>query len=97
MSNPIKDFGWEPVPRSFETLLGSRKEVKKAEPIKVDEIELPNTKLAQEIIDYAKKELPEPTFNHSKRVFYYGIPCLVLSSSFRLFHITYYVDGRQLQ
>ncbi|KAL9062160.1 MAG: hypothetical protein Q9157_009173 [Trypethelium eluteriae] len=73
MSNPIKDYGWEPVPRSFNQLLATRPEQnKKAEPIQVDSIELPETKLAQDILDYARKELSEPTFNHSMRVYYYG-------------------------
>ena len=73
MSNPLKDYGWESVPRSFETLLASRPEIKKAEPVKVEEIEFPDTKLAKAVVEYAQKELPEPTFNHSKRVFYYGM------------------------
>ena len=76
MTSPIKDYGWEPVPRSFEQLLASRIEIKKAEPLKVEDIKLPNTKLAGDIIEYARKELPAETFNHSMRVFYYGMPYL---------------------
>jgi hypothetical protein len=33
---------------------------------------LPDTLVVKAAMEYVKKELPEHTFNHSMRVFYYG-------------------------
>ncbi|KAI9691779.1 MAG: hypothetical protein M1822_007851 [Bathelium mastoideum] len=86
MTNPIKDYGWEAVPRSFERLLASRPEIKKAEPVKVEDIKVPDTQLAKSVVDYARRELREETFNHSMRVFYYGQA--IATQHFPHFHYT---------
>ena len=38
----------------------------------VDSIQLPDSRIAKEVLGYAKAELNEQTFNHSMRVYYYG-------------------------
>ena len=63
--------GWSAVPRSQVKLLA---ELENPEPVKisVDDIPVPNSDIAKKTLEYAKKELPEKTFNHSMRVWYYG-------------------------
>lgn len=72
MSSAIKDHGWEAQPRSLEKLLASRIAPKKAEPIKANDIKVPNTKLAKDVTEYTRREYEEKTFNHCMRVFCYG-------------------------
>ena len=83
MSNPIQDYGWEAQPRSFEALLASRVAPRKAEPVKINDIKVPNTKLARDVAEYTRKEYEEQTFNHCMRVFYYGNPP---SNAFKVYH-----------
>ena len=63
--------GWTAVPRDPSVLL---KDSSASEPKlwTVDEIALPDSPLAKEVLAYAKRELNEQTFNHSMRVYYYG-------------------------
>lgn len=64
--------GWTAVPRSFEKNLAhvDKKVQAKAS---VGEIQLPDSDLVKKTYEYAKKERPEKTFNHSMRVYYYGM------------------------
>ncbi|KAL7276870.1 hypothetical protein RUND412_000110 [Rhizina undulata] len=41
-------------------------------PLLVDDIPLPSTPLSKYIADYARAALPEETFNHAMRVYYFG-------------------------
>lgn len=72
MANPISQYGFTAVPRSQSKILDP---VASNPPAKVSasEITLPSTDLAQKVYAYAKEHLIEQTFNHSMRVFYYGI------------------------
>ncbi|OCK78854.1 cyanamide hydratase family HD domain-containing protein [Lepidopterella palustris CBS 459.81] len=71
MSNLLEAYGWTPVPRSQSKLLGSI-DSKPAAKISTSDVTLPSSQLAQKVFEYAKAQLPEQTFNHSMRVFYYG-------------------------
>jgi len=73
MSNPaIETYGWTAVPRKVETLLRQSQISGPAKPMSVSSVKLPDSPLVKAVHEYAKKELPIETFNHSMRVFYYG-------------------------
>ncbi|KFZ11728.1 hypothetical protein V502_07430 [Pseudogymnoascus sp. VKM F-4520 (FW-2644)] len=69
----IKAYGFTAYPRSTAALLASRVDPKQPHELSVEDIPLPNTPLVTAVLEYAKRELPVETFNHSMRVFYYGI------------------------
>lgn len=71
MSDPLETYGWTAVPRSQSKLLDSVKP-KPATKITTSDITVPSSPVAQKVYEYAKAQLPEQTFNHSMRVFYYG-------------------------
>lgn len=74
MSAPstLETHGWTAQPRDVSAFLGDKQDLKAPEPQTVASIALPSTPLAKAVLDYAKKELREETFNHSMRVYYYG-------------------------
>lgn len=76
MSPPstLETYGWTAQPRSVSTFLGDKEDLQAPVPQTVDSISLPSTPLAKAVLDYAKQELKEETFNHSMRVYYYGTP-----------------------
>jgi cyanamide hydratase len=63
--------GWAAMPRSFTKSLAAVDKNKQAEP-SVSDANPPSTDLAKKVHDFAKQQLPEKTFNHSMRVWYYG-------------------------
>jgi hypothetical protein len=67
----IKKFGWTAVPHAQSELL---KDVSPWDPANytVADIKVPDSEVAKKAVQYAKKHLPEQTFNHSMRVYYYG-------------------------
>lgn len=71
-STDVTKYGWTAVPRNVEKLLKGRKNIKDPDPVLVKDIKLPDSQLAKTIQQYAKEKLPEETFNHSMRVYYYG-------------------------
>ena len=64
--------GWITQPRDVSVFLGDKNRLKEPAPQTVDSITLPTTPLAKAVLEYARKELGEETFNHSMRVYYYG-------------------------
>jgi len=70
-SSELQD-GWTAVPRSLDKLIASRKNPQSPEPIKIEELSLPNSPLVDTVTKYARDNLPGPAFNHSMRVFYFG-------------------------
>lgn len=69
----VKEYGWTAVPCDLKQKASALKKPNKASlPQLVKDIPLPNTAIAQSVLEYAEAELPKPTFNHSMRVFYYG-------------------------
>ena len=72
MVDVVQDYGWTAQPRDPAIVLSSRANVKDPQPLLVQNIILPETTLTKAITEYGKRELPEQTFNHSMRVYYYG-------------------------
>lgn len=69
----IKEYGWTAVPHSIDILLQQRTDSNsQSSPLTIEEIGLPDTLLAREVLAYARAELPQQTFEHSMRVYYFG-------------------------
>ena len=69
----IREFGWTAVPRNVETILGDKAFLHSPTAVHVEDIPFPSSRLAQEIQTLVQEELTEQTYNHSMRVYYYGI------------------------
>ena|SRR2546429_2085101 len=67
-----KTHGWTAVPVDATKLLNGKDFLKKPDPLRVADIPIPQSALCRAVHEYAKKELPEETFNHSMRVFHFG-------------------------
>jgi cyanamide hydratase len=73
MSNPaIEKYGWTAVPRQISLLLEQSQASGDAPAVSVSSISLPSTALSKAVQEYAQRELPVETYNHSMRVFHYG-------------------------
>lgn len=73
MSKTIEDNGWTAVPKSLEKLLANHKNPKsKPAPLRVEDMALPSSPVVDIVMKHAKHDLPEQTFSHSMRVYYYG-------------------------
>ena len=67
--------GFNALPRDPEVILKGHN---KASPyIPMSEIAVPDTKVVRAVDEYVKKELSQETYNHSVRVYYYGITLTV--------------------
>jgi cyanamide hydratase len=77
MSNPTTLYGFTAVPASASTLLTSTPTyplpTTKPISIPVAATPIPTSELAQRVNTYARTHLPEPTYNHSLRVYHYGL------------------------
>ncbi|OAX78146.1 hypothetical protein ACJ72_07549 [Emergomyces africanus] len=75
--DPIKTHGFTAVPASASALLAGTSEYpapnNPAPPFSVSDTPVPNTPLAKRIQAYALAHLPTPTYNHSMRVFHFGL------------------------
>ncbi|KAL8722869.1 MAG: hypothetical protein Q9225_000702 [Loekoesia sp. 1 TL-2023] len=72
MSATTELYGWEALPRDVSEVLFRKKRNRDPEPQIVAGTKLPDTPLAQSVLEYAKQELSPETFNHSMRVYHYG-------------------------
>ncbi|OKL59794.1 hypothetical protein UA08_04526 [Talaromyces atroroseus] len=79
MSDPISEYGFTAVHASAKQLLLSSNNNNNnnssglgPSPLSPVSIPVPDTALSKRIQSYAKKHLPEATYNHSMRVYYYG-------------------------
>ena len=72
----IEEYGWTSLPCDPAQWGGDKRDNKDPVPQLCDDVSLPDTPLAKAALEYLKNELPRPTFNHSLRVFYYGISLL---------------------
>jgi len=69
----VKEYGWTAVPHSLSAILANRPDpASKSTPLTTENIGLPETELAKQVLEYARAELPKQTFNHSMRVYYFG-------------------------
>ena len=84
MAEAIHEYGWTAVPRDPNILLNGKRNVKDPQPMPVSSVKVPATRLATTILEYARRELREETFNHSMRVYYYGSCPLVESRPQRI-------------
>jgi len=67
----ISTNGWAAMPRSFmQSLAEVDKDIHAK--LSVPDVRLPDSDIAKKTYKFAKRELPERTFNHSMRVWYYG-------------------------
>lgn len=69
----ISEYGWTALSCDPEQWGGLTKYNKEPVPQLVKDVPLPDTPLVKAAMDHVKNELPVHTFNHSMRVFYYGI------------------------
>lgn len=74
----IKEYGWGTQPCDPKLWGGDRKYNKAPLPQLCANVPLPDTPVVKAAMQYAKKELPVHTFNHSMRVFYYGMSTVQL-------------------
>ncbi|KAI9804283.1 MAG: hypothetical protein M1833_007090 [Piccolia ochrophora] len=72
MADPVIEYGFSAVARDPKVLLHGNINVKTPGPVLVDDISFPDSALAKQVEDYAKRELREQTFNHSMRVYCFG-------------------------
>lgn len=72
MSTSAIKHGFTAVPRSLDKLIADRPIKVTPKPVRVEDIVLPESTLARTIRAYARENLPEQTYNHSMRVYYFG-------------------------
>ena len=63
--------GFNALPRDPEVILKGHN--KESPYIPMSEIVVPDTKVVRAVDEFVKKELSQETYNHSVRVYYYGI------------------------
>jgi cyanamide hydratase len=63
--------GWTAVPRSLDVFLKDADQSKVKE-VSIQDLKFPATDVVKKTREYVQQELPEPTFNHSMRVFCWG-------------------------
>jgi cyanamide hydratase len=66
-------YGFTAVPSSATEVLAAAKPTSAAPFISVADTRTPDTALAHRINAYAQSHLPEPTYNHSLRVYHFGL------------------------
>ncbi|EDN03908.1 predicted protein [Histoplasma mississippiense (nom. inval.)] len=75
--NPVTLHGFTAVPASASALLTRTPEypapTASAPPLSVSDTPIPNTPLAKRIQAYALEHLPTATYNHSSRVYHFGL------------------------
>ncbi|ODM21973.1 hypothetical protein SI65_02817 [Aspergillus cristatus] len=74
MTNPITTYGLTPVPASSSTLLTSYPgPPQHPTALSITALPIPSTPLATRINAYALSNLTQQTYNHSRRVYHYGL------------------------
>ncbi|KAK6858508.1 Cyanamide hydratase- HD-type [Apiospora arundinis] len=69
----IARHGWTAVPVDSNAIFGDKPFLYEPAPISVDDIPFPSDDpLVAKVQEHVKRELPEPTFNHSMRVYSFG-------------------------
>lgn len=72
-NNDIALHGWTPVVRDHQALLSGKPYINKPSTLLVKDIPFPSDDVAVKVRKHAEEKLPTPTFNHSMRVFYFGM------------------------
>ena len=69
----IAEHGWTAVPRDPKVFLEGKPYVNKPLALTLENIPFPaNDPIVSQVHEYAKKNLSEPAYNHSMRVYYFG-------------------------
>ncbi|KAK8029971.1 hypothetical protein PG993_011262 [Apiospora rasikravindrae] len=69
----IAKHGWTAVPVDANAIFGDKPFLHEPAPISADDIPFPSDDpLVAKVQEYVRQELPEPTFNHSMRVYSFG-------------------------
>lgn len=72
-NNDVAIHGWTPVVRDHQALLSGKPYINKPTTILIKDIEFPSDDVVAKVRKHAQEKLPAPTFNHSMRVFYFGM------------------------
>lgn len=73
MPTPVEKYGFAALPRDPAVILKGKRNNAEPQPMSIDQVKIPDTPLAIAVRDYVKAELREETYNHSMRVYYYGM------------------------
>lgn len=65
--------GWTPVVRDHQALLSGKPYINEPSTLLVKDIQFPSDDVVVKVRKHAEEKLPAPTFNHSMRVFYFGM------------------------
>src|SRR5271170_3320274 len=65
------EYGFNALPRDPEVILKGHS--KESPYIPMSEIAVPDTKVVRAVDEFVKKQLSQETYNHSVRVYYYGM------------------------
>lgn len=77
-SDPVATHGWTAVPVDPNVILGGKEYIHEPEPLLVKDIKFPSDDpLVVKVQEYASEKLSPQTFNHSMRVYYFGMSCHV--------------------
>lgn len=68
----IAEYGWTALSCDPEQWGGNKNNNHDPVVQLCNQVPLPDTPLVKAVVEHVKNELPEHTFNHSMRVFYYG-------------------------
>jgi cyanamide hydratase len=73
-NDPIAEHGWTAVPVDAEAIFKGRPYLHKPASVLVKDTHFPSDDpIVAKVQAYAKNHLPPQTYNHSMRVFYWGI------------------------
>ncbi len=74
-SAQIAEHGWTAVPLDANAIFNGKPYLHKPTPVLVADIHFPSDDpLVAKVQAYAREHLPPQTYNHSMRVFYFGMP-----------------------
>ncbi len=74
-NDPVAEHGWTAVPLDAEAIFKGKPYLHKPTPVLVKDIHFPSDDpLVAKAQQYAKEQLPQQTYNHSMRIFYWGTP-----------------------
>ncbi|KAL9090063.1 MAG: hypothetical protein Q9159_002231 [Coniocarpon cinnabarinum] len=71
--DPVVTHGWTAVPVDADIIKKEHAKIQSPpKALSIDSIPAPKSPIVNTVKAYAQQRLPQPTFNHSMRVFYYG-------------------------
>jgi cyanamide hydratase len=86
----IEAYGWTAVPRKVSALLSQSQATGPAPALSISSLPVPTTPLSTAVNEYAKKELSIETYNHSLRVYSYGLA--ILQHAFPTWSTTTFIE-----